>query len=297
MKSLYTTPESKAEVLAIYQQKLDELNINYEEQDIETTYGNTHVIITGNPENPPLVLVHGSNGCAPIALEVFPNLSQKYRVFAVDVLAQPNRSAETRPNMKTNAYGKWLNEVIARLDLYDVTLAGFSFGGLVIWKTLLANESRIKEAFLIAPAGIVNGNPLKAMWRMFIPMKRYMKTQKPRYLEKFLKALFSQRDEFALRFLSKVFLCFDMDFSPIPTIKTQEARQITTPVTIVAAGQDVIFPGKKLLKRAGKIFPSLKHTLLLEQSKHVQNQADNVKIEALIMHQKQKAASAKTNTA
>jgi pimeloyl-ACP methyl ester carboxylesterase len=111
-------------------------------------------------------LVHGSNGCAPIGLEIFPKLAQKHQVFAVDVIAQPNRSSETRPSMKDNSYGKWMNEVMAKMNLTGVTIVGFSFGGLIIWKTLVEDEARIKEAFLICPVGLVNGNPLKAIFNV-----------------------------------------------------------------------------------------------------------------------------------
>ena len=50
---------------------------------------------------------------------------------------------------------------------------------------------------------------------------------------------------------------FEMDFSPIPTIKESEAKKIKTPLTIIGADDDLIFPGEKLLKRAKSIFPSL----------------------------------------
>ncbi len=283
MKSLYKTPESKAAILAIYQDKLDELQIEHQFQMVDTTFGPTHIIITGDPQNPPLVLIHGSNGCAPIALEVYPNLAEQYCVYAVDVIAQPNRSAETRPSMKDGSYGKWMNEILAGLNLEDVTLVGFSFGGFVIWKTLLEDGSRVKEAFLAAPVGIVNGNPLKLMLNVFMPMKRYMKSPKLKHLQKFLGGLFSERDDFAVRFLSKVITNFEMDFTPIPTIKIKEAQRISTPMTIIAAKYDLIAPGEKLLKRAKKIFPSLKEHLLLEDSKHVQSAVDNRRIEALIL--------------
>lgn len=284
MKPLYKSPVHKKVILKIYQEKLDELNIDYHFKEVMTQFGKTNIVVTGNAKNPPLVLVHGSNGCAPIGLEIFPKLAQKYQVFAVDVIAQPNRSSETRPSMKDNSYGKWMNEVMEKMNLKGVTMVGFSFGGLIIWKTLVENESRIKEAFLICPAGIVNGNPLKAIFKVFIPMKRYMWTKKIKFVERFLSALFTERDEFAVKFLSKVFLDFEMDFSPIPTIKENEAKKITIPLTIIGADDDLIFPGAKLLKRAKSIFPSLKKEWLLNDSRHVQRRVDNQKIEALILN-------------
>src|SRR6056297_3024088 len=283
MKSLFKTEVGKSEILSLYDQKLEELLIEFEYLKVETSFGETNIIATGDPANPPIILVHGSNGCAPIALETYPNLNRKFRVYAVDVIAQPNKSAETRPSMKDDAYGKWMKEVIDQLQITDVTMAGFSFGGLVILKTLEHDESKIKEVYLSAPAYIVNGNPLKAIFKVFIPMKRYMKTKKVKYVEKFLFHLFTDRDEFAVDFLSNVFLEFDMDFTPVPVIDAKKAGKITTPITIFAAQDDILFPGSKMIKRATKIFPSLRKSRLLKHSKHVQNKEQNEMIEQEIM--------------
>ncbi|WP_028888752.1 alpha/beta fold hydrolase [Tenacibaculum ovolyticum] len=285
MASLYKSEFGKKEIINLYNQKLKELQITYKCKLIDTIFGETNIIIVGDATKPPLIIVHGSNGCAPISLETYPTLSKKFQIFAIDVLAQPNKSAETRLSMKDNSYGLWINELINKLELKNVTMAGFSFGGLIILKTLIQNENNIKEVFLSAPAFIVNGNPLVALFKVFIPMKRYIKTQKRKYLENFLNTLFTDKDEFALNYLSKVFLHFKMDFTPVPVIKQKEASLLKTPITIIAAKKDIMFPGIKMLKRAKSIFPSLKNTVLLENSKHVQNKNDNSKIEQLILNE------------
>jgi pimeloyl-ACP methyl ester carboxylesterase len=280
---MFKSKKGKEEILELYDKKLESLNINYEYLTVQSSFGQTNIIATGDPANPPIILVHGSNGCAPIALETYANLHKTHRVFAVDVLAQPNKSAETRLSMKDNSYGRWINEIITSLNLSSVTLAGFSFGGLIILKTLEYDESNIKEVYLSAPAYIVNGNPLKAIFKVFIPMKRYMKTKKVKYVEKFLSHLFTDRDEFAIEFLSKVFLEFEMDFTPVPVIDAKAAKEITTPITLFTAQNDILFPGNKMIKRAEKIFPSLRKSTLLEHSKHVQNKEQNEMIEQEIM--------------
>ena len=284
MKSLYKSQAGRKEIINLYEQKLKDLEIAYHYKTVDTDFGKTNVIITGDSSKPPIMLIHGSNGCAPIALETYPNLSKDFHVFAIDVLAQPNKSAETRLSMKDNSYGLWINDIINQLHLKDVTLVGFSFGGLIILKTLIDNEKNIKEVFLSAPAFIVNGNPLILLYKVFIPMKLYIKTQKTKYLENFLKTLFTEPDAFALKYLAKVFIHFNMDFTPVPVIKKEEAQLIQTPITIFAAKKDIMFPGSKMLKRAKKIFPSLRTTVLLENSKHVQNSSDNEKIESMILN-------------
>jgi hypothetical protein len=74
-----------------------------------------------------------------------------------------------------------------------------------------------------------------------------------------------------------------MDFTPVPVISEAEAKGIKTPITLIAAKNDIMFPGEKMLKRTSKIFLSIKKTVLLENSKHVQNKTDNLKIEEIIM--------------
>ena len=291
MPSLFKSPSGKNDILSLYDEKLSELDIDYQYRNIDSSFGKTNVIVTGSSSNPPLLIIHGSNGCAPISLETYPNLSSQFQVFAIDVLAQPNKSAETRLSMKDDSYGKWINEIIESLNIDNVTLVGFSFGGLVILKTLINNEDRIKEVYLSAPAYIVNGNPIKALFKVFIPMKRYMKTKKMKFVETFLSEVFTDRDEFAIRYLSKVFLNFNMDFTPVPIISKAEARGIKTPITLIAAKLDIMFPGEKMLRRASKIFLSLKRTVLLEHSKHVQNKEDNIRIEEIIMQKENTSVS------
>ena len=283
MKSLFKSELGKNEIINLYEQKLKDLGIDYKYKLINTSFGKTNIIVIGDSTKPPLLIIHGSNGCAPISLETYPNLYKDFQVFAIDVLAQPNKSEENRLSMKDNSYGLWMNEIINKLSLNKVTMAGFSFGGLIILKTLIQDEKNIKEVFLSAPAYIVNGNPIVLLFRVFIPMKLYMKTKKTKYLEIFLKNLFTEPDSFAIKYLSKVFLCFNMDFTPVPVIKEADARLITTPISLFAAKKDIMFPGKKMLKRANKIFPSLKNIILFENSKHVQNRIDNDKIEKMIM--------------
>ncbi|MEP4531899.1 MAG: alpha/beta fold hydrolase [Cyclobacteriaceae bacterium] len=282
--SFFKTEVGKQEIFDLYNEKLRGLNIEYDYVNVETSIGTTNIIRSGDPENPPILLVHGSNGCAPIALETYPNLSAHYRVYAIDVPAQPNKSAETRMSMKDNSFGRWMNEIMEQLHIENARMIGFSFGGLIILKTLEYDESRIKEVFLAAPAYIVNGNPLKLLMKVFIPIRRYISTGKIKYVEKFLAELFTERDDFAVRFLAKVFRHYTMDFTPVPTISTGAAKSIKTPITLFAAKNDLMFPGAKMIRRASRIFPSLKRTTLLERSKHVQSKADNLTIESIVIN-------------
>ncbi|WP_338761536.1 alpha/beta hydrolase [Bernardetia sp. ABR2-2B] len=279
----FKSKEGKEKIITLYNQKLSKLNIEYSEKLIEITFGITNIIITGDTKNPPLLLIHGTGGCAPLFLESFPNLSSKYCVYAIDVLAQPNKSAENRLDMKSLDYGKWIIELIENLRLKEVTLVGFSFGGFIFLKTLEFNETLIKKAYLIAPVYIVNGNPFIGLFKMFMPLKKFIKTNDQKYIKKVMNVLFSEYDDFALQFMSTTFQNCNMDFSPLPVISRKSAKNINTPLTIIAAEKDIMFPGKKMIKRAKRIFPSLNEIILLEDSKHVPSNKNFKLIEDLVL--------------
>jgi pimeloyl-ACP methyl ester carboxylesterase len=279
----FKSKEGKEKIITLYNQKLNELNIEYSEKPVETKFGVTNVIRTGDTKNPPLVLIHGTGGCAPQILDSFPNLASKYCVYAVDVLAQPNKSAENRLDMKSLDYGKWLNEVILKLRLKDVTLVGFSFGGFISLKTLEFNEAPVKQIFLIAPVYIVNGNPLVGLFNMFLPLKKFIKTNNQKYIKKVMNVLFSEYDDFALTYMSTTFQHCNMDFSPLPVISKNSSKNIKTPITIFAAEKDIMFPGKKMIKRAKQVFSSLEEVVLLEDSKHVPSLSNLKTIQELIL--------------
>lgn len=280
----FKSEEGKAQTLKLYQQKLDQLNILYAERLVNTSFGTTNVIITGEKNLPPIFLIHGTGGCAPQILESLPKLSTKYCVYAIDTLAQPNKSAEDKLDMKNLDYGKWIIELIQHFKLKEVTLVGFSFGGLISLKTLEFNEDPIKEVFLIAPVYLVNGNPFKNLFQVFFPLKNFIKTGNPKKIRKVLNALFSEYDDFALKFMSATFLNCNMDFSPLPILKKKEAQNIQTPITIFACEDDIMFPGRKMIKRAKAIFKSSKELILLENSKHVPGRVHFEMIQSTILN-------------
>ena len=129
---LFKTSKGQNEIFNLYEEKLNRLNLDIREVFVKTTYGDTRLIISGSEKRPPLILVHGTKGNAVVALESYSKLRQSFQVYAVDLIAQPNEIAGPRLSMKDLSYGMWMHEVIGLLGLKEVSLAGFSFGGLVV---------------------------------------------------------------------------------------------------------------------------------------------------------------------
>lgn len=278
MNSIYTSIEAKSEIQNIYQEKLDSLSIEYKRKIVKTQFGETSVTIAGDDKKPPFILIHGSNGNSAIVIEPFITLLNDYQLVAIDVIGQPNYSSEARPSMKGEAYALWLDEVLMRLHLKDVPVYGMSFGGFIVLKALTHAPERISKAIIHAPAGVINGNPFIGIFKIFLPMKNYIKTKNEKKLSAFINQLFTEPDSFAFTFLGKVLLDLKMDFTQVPLLTKTEASKIDKKVHVIGAKLDCFFPGEKVISRLIKILPNIGHQLLLEKSKHVPNQTQNIQI-------------------
>jgi len=269
MNSFFYSAGAKQELIRMYFQMLDKLPIRYELMKIETTFGDTNLVITGPKEKPALVLMHDANAFAPLAIEAMIGLVNDFRIYAVDIPGQPNLSEEFRLNTKDNSYGEWMYEILSRLGIFNATLVGISLGSFITLKTLTFDENRIARAFLITPAGIVNSNPFISFLNVFLPIKWSRMTKNTKYIRRFLGNIYAEIDEFAEAFLSMVTLNYRIDFSSVPIISKQEAAKVKTPLSIFGAEHDILFPGEMVLKRAKQLFPSLRDAVLLKDSKHI----------------------------
>src|SRR5215211_1777665 len=98
--SIYRSSGGEAEILALYDGALTRLGVEYESTKIDTRFGDTHVLVTGPENAPPLVILPGGNFLNPTCLGWFLPLAKEHRVYAPDVVGQPGRSAQTRPSSK-----------------------------------------------------------------------------------------------------------------------------------------------------------------------------------------------------
>lgn len=88
--NLYRTKKAQQLIAASYDRLLDEWGVATRLKDIETRYGSTRVIVCGNPEAPPLLLLHGvGDDSALMWIYNAAALAPHFRLFAVDTRSGP----------------------------------------------------------------------------------------------------------------------------------------------------------------------------------------------------------------
>ena len=89
-----------------------------------TRFGVTHVIASGPTDAPVLVLLHAYFATAMSWYRAVGPLSAAYRVMAVDVLGDANRSRPTRPITSLDDSAAWFTDLLDGLGRSPCTWSG-----------------------------------------------------------------------------------------------------------------------------------------------------------------------------
>lgn len=269
MKTIYKSEKAKQEVLSLYDEKLESLNISYQEIDVATSFGKTRVIKTGNENGKKIILFHGINAGAPVTLEAVKDLREDYLLFAIDTIGQATKSAETTLNIKDNSYGIWADEVMEQLSIQEAYCIGISYGAYILQKLLIAKPNRILKSIFIVPSGLVNGKMLPSLTKLSFPLMRYMMTKKDQHLKAFTSAFVAKEDAFMFRMQKALLDGVNIDYRRPLLLKEKEVSHFTKPVYIMVADDDIFFPGEQAIQRAKQIFKNIGGIYHLKNCKHI----------------------------
>lgn len=153
--SAFKTPDGEAKFLAAYDAAMKLWPAPYEEIDVPSCFGTTHVVASGPKTAPPLVLLHGYMATLTMWSPNIAALSRDHRVYAVDVMGQPNKSHPREPIRNAADFVSWLTATLDALQLDRVSLVGMSFGGWLALNYAVAIPQRIRKLVLLSPGGLL----------------------------------------------------------------------------------------------------------------------------------------------
>jgi len=102
---------------------------------------------------PPLVFVHGLSGSWQNWLEQLPAFADTHRCIAVD-LPGFGESAMPAEKITISGYGRWLDALLAVLEIEAAAVVGNSMGGFIAAETAITFPHRVERLVLVAAAGL-----------------------------------------------------------------------------------------------------------------------------------------------
>lgn len=270
MTSIYRSPEGKARILELYDRGVEALGLEVEEAWVGTRFGRTHVLLTGPESAPPLVVLHGGNALNPLSLVWYRPLADAFRIHAPDTVGHPGRSDETRPDPDGNEYGLWLVDVLEALGLGPVPMLGPSYGAGIILRTAALEPGRVERAALMVPAGIVAPRMVTLLARLAVPTMAWRLSRSPGRLRSVARTLFTEPPAgLWLEALEAILEHVDIERRMPRSATREDLAGYAGPTLVIGCGDDPLFPGHAVVKRAAAAIPGRVDTLVLEGERHV----------------------------
>ncbi|MBW9153872.1 alpha/beta fold hydrolase [Clostridium estertheticum] len=267
MKTIYKTADSKYKVLQLYDDQLSKLNVPYKDLYIDTSFGKTHLIETGNLTGKPLLVFHGGNATTSCSLLTYKFLVDYFHVYAVDTIGHPGKSSEHCLSPNNYDYGKWASEVITALHYDKMCCFGSSFGAGILAKMMCVSPEKIKKSVLIVPSGIKNAPAYKSI-SMLLPMIMYRITHKDFWFKKCILPMVVTEEnidsvmyETAKCSIDNVKIKAGMPSNVI----INDMKKCTAPTLVMAGEKDCLFPANLVIPQAEIMIPNCTPYLLKDR--------------------------------
>ena len=271
----FKTPEGKAAFLAAYEAAMKLWPVPYEEVEIPTRFGMTHVVTCGPNDAPPLVLLHGASMTSAMWSPNIADFSKHYRVYAIDVMTQPGKSIPDpdEPLRDTADFMAWLHETLNGLNLDHISLVGMSYGGWLALNFALTAPESVRKLVLLSPGAcflpIVRQFFLRGMLTFLIPTRLTVNS-----FMGWMGIKNSPGDSVSQCLLdlfylgAKHFRSSPEAGSIIPSVfSDEELRALQVPMLLLIGENEVIYDPAEALARARRLIPNFEGELV-PQSNH-----------------------------
>ncbi len=269
---IYKSEAGHQKILAVYDNLLKRWPVPYETAHIPTRLGDTFMIACGDPDAPPLVLMHGSSANASFWMGDIARYAEQYRLYALDIPGEPGKSEPVRPELKGSAYTDWFCSILNVLHIDKTSIVGISLGAFIATQFAIAFPQRVVKLVLECPSGIA---PQKTSFLFKAALLLMLGSWgKGRILNE-ITAGPTIPDE-----VGKYIILIAEHFSPrmeiIPVFKDVELKQLTMPVLLMAGAKDVFLPSEKTAERLAQLLPNTQVHLMPDAGHVLINLADPI---------------------
>jgi pimeloyl-ACP methyl ester carboxylesterase len=265
----FKSDEGRNRYLAAYDAVLRDWPVPCEALELPTRLGPTHVIASGPPDAPPLVLLPSFAGTATVWRPNVEALSRHYRTYAVDVIGQPGRSVTTRASLTRSDYADWLTDLLDALGVERASIVGCSFGGFVALSQAALTPERVGRVVLISPVGAFADQSWRLIYLMRVkgPFLRFMRRlagdERAPNPSDVLGARFDPADA-RWRALMAVTMSEAPEVSAMPSaaFSGAELRAIRAPTLLLIGDRERLYDPHATLALARKRMPGLQGAIV-----------------------------------
>jgi pimeloyl-ACP methyl ester carboxylesterase len=245
-----------------------------ESRDVRTSERETtRVQVWGQPDAPPLVLLHGFHVTSTMWAPNAADLGRTRRVYAPDTLGDFGYSRPERMPRTSDELVAWLGSLLDALGLGTVDLGGMSYGGWLSACFAARHPARVRKLVMIAPGAsfgsfslpfVLRGLPM-ILFKQRRSVDRYLRwaavggAEDARY-DAWMSALVDVMHAGIRNFPGRTL--------PLPQrLSPETMRAIAAPALLIYGEAEKMYSPRPAIERARAHLSSLK-TLLVPDASH-----------------------------
>ncbi len=168
----YRSKKAAKKIISTYDELLNQWDVPIQERMVPTTYGSTHVIVTGKEGGKPLLMFHGvGDDSALMWIYNAKALGEFYRLYAIDTIGGPGKSIMGEKYNTSYDDVIWIDEIMNYFKLEKSSIIGVSHGGYLVQLYTLYRQEKVDKAISISSSVPIegSGNYMKTMMKIFLP--------------------------------------------------------------------------------------------------------------------------------
>jgi pimeloyl-ACP methyl ester carboxylesterase len=276
MTTYFKSATAARDVLERYRAVLSRWPVANTQFTVSTHAGDTFVVASGDPDAPPLVLLHGSLSNAAAWMFDVAIWSKHFRVVAIDMIGEAGLSAAARPALKSDAYAAWIGDVLDKLGIAQAAFVGASLGGWLALDFASRHPSRVARVALLYPSGI---GRQRMFWWKAAPLFLLGEWGRRRVRQMVLGPVPEARSADAqslLDLLDAISRGLKPRLEPVPILSDAALRRLTMPVLVIAGGKDVLIDSNHSRQRVNDHVPHAMFKLIPDAPHYVKGQAESI---------------------
>lgn len=200
-------------------------------------------------------------------------LGDDMKIYLVETNGLPNLSDGNSPDIRTDDYGIWAEEILDALKIKKAFIAGASFGGLVCMKLCRVRPEKVRAAFLLNPGCLQPFSlSIKNLYYNILPLISPTAKNVSSFLD---NAVFCKPEHKLSETSERLIIDYEVfaikqykDKTQKPYYMNDELTAVKTDTYLLVGNKDLLFPYQRSIENAKKKISTLKDVKVFENVAH-----------------------------